>query len=580
MDALGERIDADLVAQDVRLTMGGEPTFVSVDDFESPEWNIAAVGPTKRGLADQLIRRLRDRFGPGGLLHYGQGKWYPGESLPRWAFALYWRKDGEPIWTDPALIAPEAAAGRRAPPPSRRPRPCRRPGPPARPRPTTSCRPSRTRHLWIKKEAELPENVDAGRRPVRLGGVRARIERVFERGLGEVAGYVLPLAACPPARPAIPTGLDLARHWDFRRGHAFLVPGDSPLGFRLPLSSLPLLPAEHYPYVPAAATRWSRARPPAATGAPGGGTGSINGSEDGTGVAVRTALVVEPRDGRSACSCRRSRGRSTTWSWPRHRGRRRRTGAADPSRGLRAALRPAHRRHQGDARSRRHRGQRPPAALLARGGGDHHRPLRGRAPDPARRRKVHDRRAPCRHRRRQPRRGRAAARRPIRPFLRRPDLLKSLRALLAAPPGAVVPVLGPVSSARPARRRASTRRATTRSTSWRSRSPQVPAPGDGRHAALAGRPAVPQPAGGRDRQHPPGRDLHRQALFARQPDRPPGPAGVPRLRDAAGCPHEPRPAIAAARAGRLAVARAAGRAAGALGHHPARPLHAAAFRLG
>src|SRR5262249_12452424 len=89
------------------LTMGGEPTFVSIDDKDGDEWNNAAVGPTKRRFGDELLRRLHGRFAPNGLLFHGQGKWYPGESLPRWAFGLYWRKDGEAVWSHPEMFAKE-----------------------------------------------------------------------------------------------------------------------------------------------------------------------------------------------------------------------------------------------------------------------------------------------------------------------------------------------------------------------------------------------------------------------------------------------------------------------------------------
>ena len=191
LDRLGEEVDADLGAHDVRLTMGGEPTFVAIDDMESPEWNIAAVGPTKRALADDLIRRLRTRFAPGGLLHYGQGKWYPGESLPRWAFGLYWRKDGVPIWRNSDLIAtiekPRKAdiddAERFAEGTAKRLGVDSEFVLPAFEDPGH----------WLQKEAGLPSNVDPTDSKLSDPEERARMARVFDSGLNTPKGFVLPI---------------------------------------------------------------------------------------------------------------------------------------------------------------------------------------------------------------------------------------------------------------------------------------------------------------------------------------------------------------------------------------------------
>ena len=289
MDALGERVDADLAAQDVRLTMGGEPTFVSVDDFEAPEWNAAAVGPTKRGLADTLIRRLRERFAPGGALHYGQGKWYPGESLPRWAFGLYWRKDGEPIWRDPSLIATEngprdADAGHAK---------ALAEGIAARLGLDGFVFPAfEDPGYWEERKADLPVNVGTEAPMLANPEADARMRRAFARGLDNPAGYALPLASLPTGDGAGAERAWISERWEFRRGGAFLVAGDSPLGFRLPLAGLPHVPPEHYPY-------YQPQDPLEARGPLGEETGTerVRNGSGIEGVAVRTALAVEPRDG-------------------------------------------------------------------------------------------------------------------------------------------------------------------------------------------------------------------------------------------------------------------------------------------
>jgi uncharacterized protein (DUF2126 family)/transglutaminase-like putative cysteine protease len=246
LDSLGEQVDADLRAHDVRLTMGGEPTFVSVDDLEAPEWNIAAVGPTKRALADELIRKLRARFAPGGLLHYGQGKWYPGETLPRWAFGLYWRKDGVPIWKNSDLIAKIDSPNKAAVKDARQlaEGTARRLGLgndyvlPAYEDPAH----------WLQKEAALPANVDPTDSKLSDPEERSRMARVFDQGLNEPKGFVLPIQRWNTIASAHP-GRWRSERWKLRRSNLFLSPGDSPMGLRLPISSLEHVPPEDYPYL-------------------------------------------------------------------------------------------------------------------------------------------------------------------------------------------------------------------------------------------------------------------------------------------------------------------------------------------
>jgi uncharacterized protein (DUF2126 family)/transglutaminase-like putative cysteine protease len=244
LDALGKKVDAVLKEEDVRLTMGGEPTFVSIDDFESAEWNTAAVGPTKRALADQLIRRLRDRFAPGGMLHYGQGKWYPGESLPRWTFSLYWRGDRKPVWRDADLIAHEGEDTGATAEDARK---MTEAMAAELGLPDEVVQPAYEDPAeWILREGRLPDNVTPENSKLKDPEERQRIAKVFERGLTEPVAFVLPVQRWQ-AKAA--TSRWRSEKWSFRRGKLFLVPGDSAAGYRLPLESLPHLAPSVYPYM-------------------------------------------------------------------------------------------------------------------------------------------------------------------------------------------------------------------------------------------------------------------------------------------------------------------------------------------
>ncbi|MBU3538637.1 DUF2126 domain-containing protein [Polynucleobacter sp. UK-Gri1-W3] len=242
---LGEQVDKELVAGDVRLTMGGEPTFVSVNGRDEREWNIDALGPTKRAYATDLVGKLRAKYGDGGFLHFGQGKWYPGEQLPRWALSIYWRADGTPIWKNPKLFADES-----------------------HPITYTSKDADRFIHTLTKnlglpdrfiepayedtfyylwRESKLPVNVDPFKSNLDDEMERTRLKRVFTQKLDSVIGYVLPIEA-GKGQGYLDTKWKTGA-WIYRDDRLLLLPGDSPMGYRLPLDSLPWTSKADYPYL-------------------------------------------------------------------------------------------------------------------------------------------------------------------------------------------------------------------------------------------------------------------------------------------------------------------------------------------
>ncbi len=237
IDLLGEQVDRELINSGLQLTMGGEPTFVSIDDRENEEWKTAAFGPKKKGLGNHLLLRLKNRFAPGALLHYAQGKWYPGELLPRWSLGCYWRKDGEPVWKNEKLLADieknhghdidtaelftsefSKALGI----------------------PTQFVMPAHEDspyYLW--QEQKLPREGEILKANLYEKTERQRLQKLLEKNLNDPVGFVLPLHFSKTEQRWI------SNKWKFRTDHLILIPGDSPIGLRLPLNSLPNNPEKN-----------------------------------------------------------------------------------------------------------------------------------------------------------------------------------------------------------------------------------------------------------------------------------------------------------------------------------------------
>ncbi len=305
IDLLGQQVDADLKANDVRLTQGGEPTFVSIDDMDGAEWNTLAHGENKRKLAGQLMHRLKNHFAPGGLLHYGQGKWYPGEPLPRWALNIFWRTDGQPIWVDETLFSDENHPDGYGLAESARfmqelikmlnlPAGCAIPA-------------YEDVIMQSQREQALPANLDPTRADLKDSEERRRLARLLARGLGQIGGYVLPLRAQEFQSGESLGSVWQTSAWPLRREHLYLLEGDSPLGLRLPLQSLPwVMPADKVndfdvdpfaPKTPLAAPKSSKRVSHIPARAAKASAAALNVKPAPADV-IHTALCIEVRHGR------------------------------------------------------------------------------------------------------------------------------------------------------------------------------------------------------------------------------------------------------------------------------------------
>ncbi|MES2205652.1 MAG: transglutaminase family protein [Pseudomonadota bacterium] len=237
IDAMGERVDVALNEAGLKLTQGGEPTFIATNNSTGPEWNFTALSPEKRVYGETLLERLANRLGAEGTWrHAGQGKWYPGETLPRWILSAFWRQDGQPIWRDTRWLAT-----------------------PATPKTANVAHAKaflerlavelgvQTAHIlpayedpyytvWL--EQQTPIDIDPANIDLESSEERQRLARLLQQGLNAPVGFLLPISALP-VWPSVPVQWASSR-WPVRAAHIYLIPGESPMGLRLPLSQLPV----------------------------------------------------------------------------------------------------------------------------------------------------------------------------------------------------------------------------------------------------------------------------------------------------------------------------------------------------
>jgi uncharacterized protein (DUF2126 family)/transglutaminase-like putative cysteine protease len=231
--SLGQQVDQQLLAQDVRLTMGGEPTFVSMDDMQGDEWNFTALSDDKLRLSSELMHRMREHYAPQGVPTFAQGKWYPGEPTPRWALTCYWRKDGQPLWQDMSRLALPGKPGQASRSDAQRFALCLAGW--------LGVHNSCVHELYedplyhLQLESLLPVAVVLDDYDLKDSQVRRQLAIRLSQGLDEAVGWALPLRYISDDSAE---SRWISCRWPMRRNMVFLAPGDSPAGLRLPLDSL------------------------------------------------------------------------------------------------------------------------------------------------------------------------------------------------------------------------------------------------------------------------------------------------------------------------------------------------------